>query len=61
MTIRVPEKNILDRFLALFGKSRQIKAPGSDEIYRDLGPYVQIKGKREGFWKALFGKKGDYL
>ena len=59
MTIRVPEKNILDRILALFGKTRQIRAAGADDAYRDHGPYVQVKARREGFWKAIFKKRSE--
>ena len=58
MTIRGPQKNILDKILALFGKERDIMPPeGAGETYKKFGPYVQIKGKRESFWKVLFKKK----
>ncbi len=54
MTIRTPPENILDKLLKLMGKERQIIIPKeTDEIYKDKGPYVQIKAKRESFWKAL--------
>ena len=58
MTIRGPEKNILDKILAIFGKERDIIVPENmNESYRKYGPYVYIKAKRESFWKALFKKK----
>ena len=48
MTIRVPADNILDKILKLFGKERDIIIPkGADKIYREYGPYVQIKAKKE--------------
>ena len=58
MTIRPPQKNLLDKFLALFGKERDIVVPeGVDEIYDKYGPYANVKVKRENFIKALFKKK----
>lgn len=58
MTVRVPDENILDKILKLFGKEREVVIPEeADEIYRGKGPYVQIKGKRESFLKALLHKK----
>ena len=60
MTIRIPDENILDRILSLFGKKRQVIIPeGAEKIYREHGPYVQIKGKKENFFKALFRKTKD--
>jgi hypothetical protein len=57
MTIRVPGDNILDKILKLFGKEREIIVPeGADKIYKELGPHVQIRAKKEGFFKALFSK-----
>ena len=57
MTIRVPSENILDKILKIFGKERKVIVPdGIDEIYKEIGPYVQIKAVREGFFKALFSK-----
>jgi hypothetical protein len=57
MTIRIPDDNILDKILKLFGKKREIIMPeGAEEIYRKYGPHVQIKAKKENFFKALFGK-----
>ncbi len=48
MTIRTPPENILDKILKLVGKERQLIIPEeTDEIYKDKGPYVQIKAKRE--------------
>jgi len=58
MTIRVPPENILDKILKLFGKERKVVVPeGADEVYKDKGPYVQMKAEREGFLKALFRKE----
>ncbi len=55
MTIRVPPENLLDKVLKLLGKERRvIMLEEAGKIYEDKGPYVQIKGKREGFFKALF-------
>ena len=57
MTIKIPPENILDKILKLFGKERKVIIPeGADEVYKDKGPYVQIKAQREGFLKTLFCK-----
>ena len=57
MTIRVPADNILDKILRLLGKEREIVIPdGAEKIYREYGPHVQIKAKKENFFKALFRK-----
>jgi len=57
MTIRIPPENILDKILKLFGKERNVNiSDETNEIYEEKGPYVQIQGKREGFFKALFRK-----
>ncbi len=66
MTIRKQPENIQDKILKLLGKERKILIPEkADEIYRDKGPYVNIKAKRENFWKALMrdqkGKNKDEL
>jgi len=58
MTIRAPEKNILDKILAIFGKERDIIVPeNTNELYKKQGPYVQMVAKRESFLKALFRKR----
>lgn len=58
MTIRTQPENILDKILKIFGKERKVVIPeGTDAVYNKLGPYVQVKADREGFFKALFGKK----
>ena len=55
MTIRTPPENFLDKVLKLFGKERRVIMPAeAGKIYNEKGPYVQIKAKREGFFKALF-------
>ena len=57
MTVRIPPENILDKILKLFGKERKVIIPEqAGQVYRNTGPYVQIRGKREGFFKALFQK-----
>ena len=57
MTIKIPRENLLDKALKLFGKERQVIMPEeAGKIYEDKGPYVQIKAKREGFFKTLFRK-----
>ena len=57
MTIRISPKNFLDKILKLFGKERQVIMPAeAGKLYEEKGPYVQIKAKREGFFKALFRK-----
>jgi hypothetical protein len=54
----MPPKNILDKILKVVGKKRKVIVPENiDKIYLENGPYVQIQGKREGFFKTLFGKK----
>ena len=55
MTIRIPPENFLDKLLKLFGKERRVIMPKeAGKIYDEKGPYVQIKSRREGFFKALF-------
>ena len=57
MTIKIPPQNIFDKILKLFGKERKIIPPSEvGKIYDELGPYVQIKAKRENFFVALFRK-----
>ena len=57
MTVRIPPENILDKILKLIGREREVIIPEeAGQVYRDIGPYVQIKGKRESFFKALFRK-----
>ena len=55
MTIKISPENFLDKILKLFGKERQVIMPAeAGKLYEEKGPYVQIKAKREGFFKALF-------
>ena len=57
MTIKIPSENIFDKILKIFGKERKIIIPSeAGKIYDELGSYVQIKAKRENFFKALFKK-----
>jgi hypothetical protein len=58
VTIKIPADNILDRILKYFGKKRGvILPPEANKIYKKTGPYVQIKARKENFFKALFSKK----
>ncbi len=58
MTLHPPKDNILDKILKRLGKRRLTLPPdGMAEIYKRLGPYVTVLGKKESFWKALFRKK----
>jgi hypothetical protein len=58
LTIRIPPKNFLDKILEKFGKKRITISPKNlDKIYKEYGPYVQIRGKKESILKALFRKK----
>ena len=52
MTVKIPEPNIVDALLKLFGKKRAILIPTS--AYKEHGPYVYARAKREGFLSALF-------
>jgi len=62
MTIKLPPENIFDTILKVFGKERKVIVPdGIDGIYKEKGPYVQIKTRREGFLKALFRKKSHNI
>lgn len=55
MTIKIPPENIFDKILKLLGKERAIIFPsGAEEIYKHNGPYVQIKARKENFFKVLF-------
>jgi len=55
VTIKIPPENIFDKILKLLGKQRAVIFPsGAEEIYKQHGPYVQIKARKENFFKALF-------
>jgi hypothetical protein len=55
MTIRIPPENTLDKILRLLGRERRILIPtAAVRMYNELGPYVQILGRRESFFSALF-------
>jgi len=57
MTVRIPPDNILDKILKFFKKERKIIIPDeAGKAYREIGPYVQIMGKKENFFKALIRK-----
>ncbi len=57
MTITAPPENILDKALKCLRKEREIIiTEGTNEIYEEKGPYVQMQVKREGFIKELFRK-----
>ena len=58
MTIRIPPENGFDRVLRYLGKERQIVlSKDAIRMCNELGPYVQINAKREGFISALFRRK----
>lgn len=60
MTVRIPPENLLDKILNILGKERKIIIPQeAGKIYKEKGPYVQIKGKRESFFRALLRKKHE--
>lgn len=55
MTIRIPPETVLDRILRLIGKERQVVIPqAAVRLCNELGPYVQVMARREGFFTALF-------
>jgi len=58
MSIRLPPDNFLDRILAIFNKKRKIIMPENiNQIEKQLGPYITIKTRKEGFFKALFRRQ----
>lgn len=57
MTVRIPPENLLDKILNILGKERKVIIPKeAGKIYKEKGPYVQIKSKRESFFSALLRK-----
>ena len=61
MTVRIPPENILDKILKLFGKEREVIVPDeAGKAYREIGPYLQIMGKRENFFKVLVRKTNKH-
>jgi hypothetical protein len=59
MTIKLPQKSILDRFLESIGKKRAVKIP--ENVYEKFGPYVYAKAQKESFWRALLRPKDAEL
>jgi hypothetical protein len=57
MTIRMPEVNLPDKILHLFGKRRAVMIPA--DAYQKFGPYVYAHAVKEGFWRALLRPKGQ--
>lgn len=57
MTIRMPEADLPDKILQLFGKRRAVKMP--DGTYHKFGPYAYAHAIKEGFWRALLRPKGQ--
>jgi hypothetical protein len=57
MTIRMPEADLPDKILQLFGKRRAVKIPA--DIYKKYGPYVSARAVKESFWRALLRPKGQ--
>jgi hypothetical protein len=56
MTIRIPEADLPDKILQLFGKRRAVKIPA--DIYKKYGSYVSALVVKESFWRALLRPKG---
>jgi len=54
MTIALPKRTWIDRFLAVLGKRRGADLSGVKTAYDRFGPYVYIVPRRESFWNALF-------
>jgi hypothetical protein len=48
MTIRIPEPNIFDKAIKLFGKKRGVIVP--EQAYIKFGPHIYTVLKRESFW-----------
>lgn len=59
MTIRLPDPNILDRFLKLLGKKRGVVLPSGNS--KKFGPHFYAKAYKESFWRALFRSSSDEL
>jgi len=55
MTIRIPKKSFIDRFLVLLGKKRAVRIPSA--VYEKYGPYAYAKAEKESFWNALIRSK----
>ncbi|MDD3581700.1 MAG: hypothetical protein PHW74_11840 [Desulfobacca sp.] len=54
MTIRMPQKNFLDKILKLFGKERCLKVPDFYRNGMEKGIDIYVQGQFESFWQALF-------
>jgi len=50
MTVKVPEKNMMDKLLATLGKRRAVFIP---DLKKELGPYVNVRARKEPFLQAL--------
>lgn len=59
MTIKLPEPNILDKFLHFIGKKRGVFIP--TKVHEKYGPYGYTIGKKENFWNALLRPKNAPL
>ncbi|WP_319406235.1 hypothetical protein [uncultured Desulfosarcina sp.] len=59
MTIRLPQRNILDYVLRLFGKRRAIVMPR--EVIGESGPYSTIVARKESFFTALLRPRNRKL
>ncbi|WP_319408740.1 hypothetical protein [uncultured Desulfosarcina sp.] len=59
MTIRLPQRNILDGILRLFGKRRAIVMPR--EVIGESGHYSTIVARKESFFTALFRTRNRKL
>ena len=59
MTIRLPQRNILDDTLQLFGKKRAVIMPQG--MIDKSGPYSTILARKESFFAALLRPKNRKL
>ena len=59
MTIRLPDPNIFDRLLKLFGKKPGVIIPKG--AHDKFGPYFYAKAYKESFWVSLFRSSRDAL
>ena len=55
MTITIPKKGYIDRFLALIGKKRAVRITSA--ACEKYGPYAYAKAEKESFWRALIRPK----
>ena len=57
MTVRIPPEKILDKIRKQFGKEPKVIIPEeAGQVYKDIGLYVQIKGRGKAFSKHCFAR-----